>query len=80
MSSAPACGGPIADLFGSIKLTRGLCCWSDVIESGISVNQFVNTVHGALKVYDLPNLAETLGDTLTIEEPLNSLGEPANIK
>jgi len=68
------------DLFGSVKLTRGLCCWSDVIESGISVNQFVNTVQGALKVYDLPNLYETLGDKLTIEEPLNAMGEPINIK
>ena len=68
------------DLFGSIKLTRGLCCWSDVIESGISVNQFVNNVHGALKVYDLPNLAETLGDKLTIEQSLNALGKPVNIQ
>jgi len=66
------------DLFGSVKLIRGLACWSDVIESGRSVNQFVNTVHGALKVYDLPNLAETLGDKLTIEEPLNAMGGPVN--
>jgi hypothetical protein len=29
-----------------------------------------------LTVYDLPDLAETLGDKLTIEEPLNALGEP----
>ena len=64
------------DLFGSVKLIRGLSCWSDVIESGLSVNQFVSTVHGALKVYDLPNLAETLGDKLTIEQPLNALGKP----
>ncbi len=68
------------DLFGSVKISRGLCCWSNVIESGISANQFVNTVHGALKVYDLPNLAETLGDKLTIEEPLNAMGEPINIQ
>ena len=68
------------DLFGSVKLIRGLISWSDVIESGISVNQFVNNVHGALKVYDLPNLTETLGDKLTIEEPLNALGEPITIQ
>ena len=66
------------DLFGSVKLIRGLTSWSNVIESGIAVNQFVNTVHGALKVYDLPNLAETLGDKLIIEEPLNAQGEPIN--
>jgi cephalosporin-C deacetylase-like acetyl esterase len=68
------------DIFGSVKLTKGLVCWSDVIESGRSVNQFVNTVHGALKVYDLPNLTETLGDKLTIEQSLNALGEPINIQ
>jgi hypothetical protein len=64
------------DLFETVKLTRGLVCWSDVIESGLSVNQLVNTVHGALKIYDLPNLAETLGDKLTIEQPLNAMGKP----
>jgi dienelactone hydrolase len=66
------------DLFKSVKLIGSLVCWSDVIESGRFVNQFVNTVHGALKVYDLPNLTETLGDKLTIEQPLNALGEPIN--
>jgi len=64
------------DMFGSVKLVRGLVSWSNVIESGRSLNQLVNTVHGALTVYDLPDLAETLGDKLTIEEPLNALGEP----
>jgi len=64
------------DMFGSVKLVRGLVSWSNVIESGRSLNQLVNTVHGALAVYDLPDLAETLGADLTIEEPLNALGEP----
>jgi hypothetical protein len=68
------------DLFDSVKLIRSLASWSGVIESGLSVNQFVNTIHGALKVYDLPNLAETLADKLTIEQPLNALGEPINIE
>ncbi len=64
------------DMFGSVKLIRGLVSWSNVIESGRSLNQLVNTVHGALTVYDLPDLAATLGAKLTIEEPLNALGEP----
>ncbi len=64
------------DLFGSVKLRRGLVSWSNVIESGRSKNQLVNTVHGALTVYDLSDLAATLGGKLTIEEPLNALGEP----
>jgi len=64
------------DLFGSVKLIRTLSSWSDIIESGRSSNQLVNTVHGALSRYDLGDLAGTLGDQLTIEEPANALGEP----
>jgi hypothetical protein len=64
------------DLFGSVKLVRGLAAWSSVIESGRSRNQLVNVVHGALAVYDLPDLAGTLGNRLTIEQPLDALGEP----
>jgi hypothetical protein len=65
-----------ADLFNSIKLLRSLSSWSNVIKSGCSFNQQVNTVHGALTLYDLPNLAEILGDKLTIDEPLDALGKP----
>ena len=65
-----------SDLFGSVRLVRGLISWSNVIELGRSRNQLVNAVHGALTVYDLPDLARTLGDRLLIEEPLNALAEP----
>ena len=65
-----------SDIFGSIKLVRGLVSWSNVIELGRCQNQLVNTVHGALTVYDLPDLVTILGAKLTIEEPLNALGEP----
>jgi dienelactone hydrolase len=64
------------ELFGSVKLTRSLVSWSNVIESGRSSNQQVNAVHGALTAYDLPDLAATLGDKLTVEEPLDAMGEP----
>lgn len=63
-------------LFKSVKLVRGLVSWSNVIELGQSRNQLVNVVHGALTTYDLPDLVRTLGDRVTIEEPLNALGEP----
>jgi len=65
------------DLFASVKLVRTLTSWSNVIELGRSVNQQVNAVHAALKTYDLPDLAGTLGDKLTMKEPLDALGEPA---
>jgi dienelactone hydrolase len=64
------------DLFGSVKLIRPLVSWSNIIELGLSRNQLVNTVHGALTTYDLPDLAATLADKLTTEQPLNALAEP----
>ncbi len=68
------------DLFGSVKLARSLISWSNLIELGRSYNQLSNTVHGALTVYDLPNLAVTLGDKLTIEQPLNALCKPIKVE
>jgi len=64
------------DLFASIKLVRTLNSWSDVIRQGLSVNQQVNAVHGALTTYDLADLAGTLGDKLTVIEPWDAMGEP----
>jgi cephalosporin-C deacetylase-like acetyl esterase len=64
------------ELFGSVKLVHSLASWSSVIESGLSSNQQVNTVHGALTTYDLPDLAATLEQKLTIEEPLDATGKP----
>jgi dienelactone hydrolase len=63
-------------LFSSIRLINPLVSWSNVIELGKSQDQLVNTVHGALTIYDLPNLAETLGDKLIVEEPIDALGKP----
>ncbi len=64
------------DMFGTITLVRTLNSWSDIIESGLWRNQLINTVHGALKVYDLPDLAAALKGKLTIEEPTDARGEP----
>ncbi len=63
-------------LFESVRLARPLVSWSNVIEKGLSFNQLVNTVHGALRVYDLPDLAKACEKDLTIEQPLNALGKP----
>lgn len=64
------------ELFSSVKLTGMLISWSNVIELGRSLNQQVNAVQGALKTYDLPDLAATLGNKLIIKEPLDALGQP----
>jgi hypothetical protein len=63
-------------LFNAVKLVRSLSSWSSVVESGCSLNQQVNAVHGALTLYDLPKLRDTLGNKLTIEEPRDALGRP----
>lgn len=62
------------ELFGAVRLVRGLVSWADIIEGGQSRNQLTNVVHGALCEYDLPDLAKVLGDRLTIEQPLNAMG------
>lgn len=66
------------DLFNSIKIKHSLISFSNIIELGLSKDQFANIIHGALKIYDFDNLAATLGKKLTIEEPVNALGEPLN--
>ncbi len=61
------------DLFASVAISRSLCSWSNVIELGRTQGQLTNVVHGALTCYDLPHLAEMLGDKLTISEPVDAL-------
>ena len=68
------------DLFASVKLVRTLSAWSTIIELGLSANQQVNAVHGALTTYDLPDLARTLGDKLITKEPLDALGQPVEMR
>jgi len=46
--------------FDSVELYHCLTSWSDVVHTPLSDNQFVNVVHGALKVYDLPDLRKCL--------------------
>ena len=51
-----------------------LVSWSDVIHSRLSKDMMINTVHGALTRYDLPNLAAIPHDRITISEPVNAMG------
>jgi hypothetical protein len=64
------------ELFGEVKLERSLVSWANVIEHGRSSGQQANMVFGALTMYDLPDLATTLGQKLTIKQPLDAVGEP----
>lgn len=63
-------------LFESVKLVRPLVSWSNVVHSGYAKVPLVSLVHGALKTYDLPDLAATLDKKLSIEQPIDALGQP----
>jgi len=62
--------------FPSVKLARTLVSWSNVIQKRLVRRQLINTVHGALEVYDLPDLTALLGRKLTIVNPLDATGQP----
>jgi hypothetical protein len=61
------------ELFQSVRLTRTLTAWSNVVELGYTRTHLTSLVHGALTTYDLPRLAETLGDKLTVDEPVDAM-------
>jgi len=63
-------------LFGSVKLTRTLVSWSNAIHCQMTWGQYVNAVHGALREYDLPNLAGVLGAKLIVEDARDGLDRP----
>jgi len=63
-------------LFSHVTLVRPMVSWHNVVELGFSKNRLVNTVHGALEVYDLPDLVRVLGDRVTIQDPQDAMGQP----
>lgn len=67
-------------LFDSVSLSGGLVSWADLFERDFHRHQAADVVHGALRVYDLPDLARTLGAKLKIEDPRNALGQPLGEK
>lgn len=70
-ATEPAC-------FESITLRGSLISWANIVHSRLTHNQLVNTVHGALKVYDLPDLVAALGAKLTVEQPVDANGKPVS--
>jgi hypothetical protein len=61
----------------SVTLERGVVSWSSVVRTPISRDQLTNVVPGALKWYDLPDLAETLAPRpLTLTNMVDPMGKP----
>lgn len=52
----------LSNCFSRVYLPGGPATWSDLVPLSETDNQLVSTVHGALRVYDLPNLVELHGD------------------
>jgi dienelactone hydrolase/pimeloyl-ACP methyl ester carboxylesterase len=58
-----------------LTLDHSLVSWSNVVHTPLSVNQLTNVVPGALRVYDLPDLAAALAPReLIIRNPVDAAG------
>ena len=66
-------------LFASVKLSGTLVSWASVLERRVTIRQYINVVHAALREYDLPNLAATLGAKLEIEDPRDAAGQAISV-
>jgi pimeloyl-ACP methyl ester carboxylesterase len=63
----------------NVTLEGCVISWTDVAQTPLTVNQLTNVVPGALKVYDLPDLAAALAPRpLTLTKSTNASGEPAS--
>ena len=60
----------------SVTIDGGLVSWDNVLRTPISHNQLANVVPGALKLYDLPDLAAAVAPRpLTIRNPVDAAGK-----
>ena len=63
-------------LFEAVRISGCIGSWAEVVAMRPTKNQLINVVHGALRAYDLPDLAAVLGDKLTVERPVDPQGRP----
>lgn len=65
------------ELVASLCLRKMTPSWQGVVHARETQDQLINVVHGALGVYDLPDLERMYGaDRITVEQPLDVLGQP----
>jgi hypothetical protein len=63
------------DAFTSITLRQMIPSWQSLMVADENFDQLVNTVHGVLRHYDLPELIEMAGkDRVTLIEPADGMG------
>ena len=64
-------------LFSSVRLRRMIPSWVDVVKATETSNQLINTIHGVLSSYDLPDLVTLYGQTnMTVEDPADVRSQP----
>ncbi|MCA9270234.1 MAG: acetylxylan esterase [Planctomycetales bacterium] len=61
-------------LFSRVRIERSLTSFTSIVETPVVERQWAHVVHGALRVYDLPDLAQTLGDKLELIDPVDASG------
>jgi dienelactone hydrolase len=67
--------------FASLTLRRTLPSWASILRDPTAKDHLITAVHGALKVYDLPDLVTAFGkEKVAIEEPYSAASEPAATK
>lgn len=66
------------ELYAQVELRQTLDRWSSVVADRQGCGaMLLNTVHGSLKVYDLPDLRRVIGEKrLTVVDPRDSQNEP----
>ena len=61
--------------FPATEAIQSESLWAEVVSAPETKNQLVNTVHGALRTYDLPELVELAGKArVMIERPVETHG------
>lgn len=84
--SVGECGPPVlhaaclapSQLVAKVHLRDMLQDWKTIVASPVSEDQVINTVHGALRDYDLPNLIQYLGSRVSVENLLDAMKQPVN--
>ena len=65
-----------SQLFQTVELHNMVVSWSNVVEEKISHNQLINTVHGALLWYDLPDLLTLIPEErVQVQSSVNARNE-----
>jgi hypothetical protein len=64
------------ELFDHLSLLRSLISWSNVIHTPVTRGAFINTIHGVLRYYDLPDLISLCGtERVEVRNPVNAENE-----